>query len=188
VIASHELVSKLIAFFFSTDFQLLFWGTSTTVTFVYTLGLFLDSYHLSDIERSDRQWRLITAGLICVYWAINASMWFASTTKWMLISDSFFLFLGLIVYRKLQFRWAALLSMLFFGSVGLDICLWRGMDQMEYAILSNIIFAIQLLCVAGFKGEILRRAWRVVKSRSFSPFRRRQRDQGSHYRYHATDS
>jgi hypothetical protein len=127
--------------------QLLFWGVMTTLTFLYTIAVAFDSNNQHD----GHKWRPLAAGLMCVFWMINALMWFSSTIYLMLFTDLFFLVLSCYIYKVADRQWAVYLSWLYAMSFVLDIEYWYGLDQSSYAWLSNIIYAVQLFVVSGWR-------------------------------------
>lgn len=140
------MVTPIVDFITSPLGQIVFWGTVTIYTFLYTLITWLNC----EQEDLDKEWRCVTAILVSMFWIVNVTMWFAASAKWMLLSDLFFVGISLLIFRNMQLRWGLHLARLYSLSFVFDVLLWNGLPQPPYAWLSNFVYALQLLTILGY--------------------------------------
>jgi hypothetical protein len=125
--------------------QIFLWGSLTISAFLYTL---IKWFTCSD-EDVNMEWRWIAASVMAFFWMINVSMWFTSAMGWMIGSDLFFLAASVLIFKRTRSQWAHSLAQLYGISLSLDVVYWLVLEQWQYAILANLVYAFQLLMVTG---------------------------------------
>lgn len=138
-------LSSILDFITSVIGQIVLWGMATFSTFIYTLISWLNS----DSENFDKEVRCATAVLVSLFWTFNIILWFSGGIKFMLFTDGFFTVVSAIVFHRTKIRWSLHLAKLYGLAFIFDLLLWNNLGQSYYAVISNIVFAFQLLTIVG---------------------------------------
>jgi hypothetical protein len=157
------ILTYLGEFIISPMGQLLFWGVLTSLVFLYTLIRCLNSDE--DAEDSN-WWRMIAAGVMIVFWCINATTWVMGSMgivvgamKWLYLSDLFFFALSGIMWGTHHYRWMGKLTILYAAAFFTTVSTWYGYlgvvtvygEQVSLCnVVNNVIYLLQLFTVSGW--------------------------------------